>query len=280
MKTTFRLLVSMFVCVSFGFSGIITGISVIVNDEPITLYEVYKYSKKFKITRKESLDVLIRQKLEESQIKQFHIDADIFEVDKYIESIANRNNISKYEFFNMLKKENVKIDDYKKQIKQQIKRDKLYQSIYKDKLKGVEDSEIKEFYDKNPTDFMQANSFNLTIYTSQNDKDLQAIQKNPMLQLESVKIEKRFLTEETLNNQLKTLLNATEQGKFTQIVTIQNRSTMFYIEEKKDFKKVSYENAKNSIYRAISKQKESKVIKDYFEKLRASATIKVLRSPS
>ncbi len=270
----------MFVCVSFGFSGIITGISVIVNDEPITLYEVYKYSKKFKITRKESLDVLIRQKLEESQIKQFHIDADIFEVDKYIESIANRNNISKYEFFNMLKKENVKIDDYKKQIKQQIKRDKLYQSIYKDKLKGVEDSEIKEFYDKNPTDFMQANSFNLTIYTSQNDKDLQAIQKNPMLQLESVKIEKRFLTEETLNNQLKTLLNATEQGKFTQIVTIQNRSTMFYIEEKKDFKKVSYENAKNSIYRAISKQKESKVIKDYFEKLRASATIKVLRSPS
>jgi hypothetical protein len=55
---------------------------------------------------------------------------------------------------------------------------------------------------------------------------------------------------------------------------------MFYIKEKKDLKQIPYEEVKNNIYRLLSKQQEDKVIKDYFEKLKSSASIKVVRSPS
>jgi len=275
-----RLLVSASLCATLGFSGIVTGVSVIINGEPITLYEVYKYSQKFKISKKESLNILVRQKLEESQIKKLGITADIFEVDKYIENLANRNSLSQYEFLNMLKEKEIKIDKYKKEIKEQIKRDKLYQSIYRDKIKVLKDSDLKKFYKNNPKEFKSANTFSVTVYKSRNAKSLQAIKNNPMLQPSDVKIENKILSAKNLDEKLKGLLNSTEQGKFTQILNLQNGLTMFYLKEKKDLKQIPYKDVKNNIYRVLSKQQEDKAIKDYFEKLKSSAAIKVVRSPS
>jgi len=55
---------------------------------------------------------------------------------------------------------------------------------------------------------------------------------------------------------------------------------MFYVREKKELSLIPYEDVKNNIYRMLSKQKEQKAIKDYFEKLKSSASIVVVRSPS
>ena len=280
MKIIPRLLFSASICATLGFSGIITGISVIINDEPITLYEVYKYSQKYKISRKESLDLLVRQKLENSQIKKLRINADMFEVDTYIEDLANKNGLSQYEFLNMLKGKDIKIPQYKEEIKEKIKKDKLYRNIYRNKLKAVEEEEMSKFYKENPAEFKVANSFNISIYTAQKTADLQAIQNNPMLQPANVKIENKLINAKTLDNKLKALLNGTKQGMFTQILNIQNTPTMFYIKEKKDFTQIPYDAVKKSINRVISKQHEEKVVKDYFEKLKSSATITVVRSPS
>jgi len=275
-----RLLVSASICISLGFSGIITGVSVVINDEPITLYEVYKYSQKYKVSRKESLNILVRQKLENSQIKKLRINADTFEVDEYLENLANKNDMSQYEFLSMLKKKDIKIDQYKEEIKSKIKKDKLFQHIYRDKLKAVEEEDMRKFYEENPVEFKVANSFNISVYTARKAEDLKAIQNNPMLQPAGVKIENKLLNANALDNNLKGLLNGTKQGMFTQILSIQNTPTMFYIREKKDFAQIPYENVKKSIYRVISKQQEEKVVKDYFEKLKSSASITVVRSPS
>jgi len=280
LKIISRLLVSASICATLGFSGIITGVSVIINDEPITLYEVYKYSQKYKITKKESLDMLVRQKLENSQIKKLRISADAFEVDSYIENMANKNGLSQYEFLNMLKEKEINITTYKEELKSKIKKDKLYQSIYRDKIKAVEEEEIKNFYRENPEEFKLANSFSVAVYTAQNPEDLRAIQNNPMLQPAGVKIENKLLNAKTIENKLRGLLNSTKQGMFTRILNIQNTSTMFYVKEKKDFMQLPYKDVKKGIYRVIAKQRENEVVKNYFEKLKASASITVVRSPS
>ena len=280
MKIIPRILLGASLCATLGFSGIITGVSVIINDEPITLYEVYKYSQKFKISKKESLDLLVRQRLEESQIKKFGINTDVFEVDQYIENIANKNGMSQYEFFNMLKSKNIKIDDYKKEIKAKIKKDKLYQKIFANKLKSIDESEVKNFYKSNPEQFRRANSFDVTSYTSTNGNDLVAIIKNPMLQPSTVKIENKEISSSELNNQLKALLNQTKDGTFSKITTIKNLKIMFFVKEKKEFVSLPYDKVKQSIYRVLSQQKEKAILKDYFEKIKASATIEVVRSPA
>ncbi len=280
MKIISRILVGISLCVSIGFAGIITGISVIINNEPITLFEIYKYSKKYNISQRESLDVLIRQKLEDSQIRKLRISADSFEVDRFIENLANINSLNQHQFLDLLKSKGVDIDEYKQEVKERIKLDKLHQSIYRDKLKRVEESELKKFYKENADEFKVANRFSLVVYTSQNAEDLQAIQNNPTLEPQSVKIKNKTAVSDTLNNKLKVVLNSTNQGSFTQILNIQNTPTMFFIKEKKEFSKIPFEDVKQSIHRIISKQQKDRAVKNWLEKLKSAATIKVVRPPS
>jgi len=109
---------------------------------------------------------------------------------------------------------------------------------------------------------------------------LVAIIKNPMMQPQGVQVEDKTFQANSLDNKLKALLNQSKYGQFTKIIEIQNKPTMFFLKEKKDFVTLPYEDVKQSIYRVLSKQKEEKVIKDYFEKVKSSATINVVRSPS
>jgi hypothetical protein len=223
---------------------------------------------------------LVRQKLEEAQIKKLRISADTFEIDQYIEKLAMQNGLSQYEFLDMIKSKNIDIEDYKKDLSKKIKTEKLYASVYRENLQALETSEVEKFYKDNPQEFKVANAFDVSIYTSNEPKDLQAILQNPMLQPPSVTIEKQTLSASTLNNQLKTLLNSTKEGEFTQIANIQNIPTMFYLKEKKDVQILPFEEVKQAIFSVLAKQKEQQVLKDYFEKLKSSAAIKVVRNPS
>lgn len=280
MKIIPRILVSTSICATLGLSGIITGVSVIINDEPITLYEVYKYSEKYNISRNESLNLLVREKLEKSEIKKLRIDADVFEIDQYIEKLANNNGMSQYEFLNMLKSKNIKIDEYKDEIKNTIKKNKLYRTIFADKQSNIEESELSEFYSSNPDQFKVANTFDVTAYSAADGNALVAIIKNPMIQPQGVQVLSQTLQANTLNDKLKALLNSTKNGEFSKIININNNPTMFYLKKKENFETIPFENVKQSIYQVLSKQKEESILKDYFEKVKSSASIDVVRSPS
>lgn len=275
-----RILVSTSICATLGLSGIITGVSVIINDEPITLYEVYKYSEKYQLSRNESLNLLVREKLEQSEMKKLRIDADIFEVDQYIEKLANNNGMSQFEFLNMLKSKNIQIDEYKDEIKSKIKKDKLYRSIFANKQVTIEEKELSDFYNSNPDQFKVANSFDVTAYSATDGNSLVSIMKNPMIQPQGVQVTSQVLQANTLNDQLKALLNSTKDGEFSKIININNNPTMFYLKKKDNFETIPFESVKQSIYQVLSKQKEEKILKDYFEKVKSSASIDVVRSPS
>ena len=280
MKIIPSILVSASICATLGFSGIISGVSVIINDEPITLYEIYKYSEKYKVSKKESLNLLVREKLENSEIKRLRINADSFETDQYIEKLANNNGMSQYEFLNMLKTKNIELSDYKQEIRKKIKKEKLYGNIFSSKSTTIEESQIKDFYKSNLNQFKVANNFNVTAYSSNDDNNLIAIMKNPMLQHENVQIKNTTLQANNLNDQLKALLNSTKNGQFSKIIKIKNQPTMFYLKDKSDFITIPFKDVKQSIYRVLSQKNEAKIIKDYFEKVKSSASIDVVRSPS
>jgi len=50
-----RILMASTLISSLSFAGMVNGTAVIINKEPITLYEVYKYSEHFKIAKKRKL---------------------------------------------------------------------------------------------------------------------------------------------------------------------------------------------------------------------------------
>ena len=59
-------------------AALVDGVSIIINKEPITLYDIHKYATRFNLSKKEALDILVRQKLEDSEIKKLAISVDNF----------------------------------------------------------------------------------------------------------------------------------------------------------------------------------------------------------
>jgi len=257
----------------------IDGVSVIINKEPITLYDVFKYSQRFNISKKESLDILVRQKLEESEIKKQNISVDNFEVDQYIESLAISNNMNQYDFLNMIRSKNIDIAEYKEDLKKKLQRDKLYKKIVSTKMKQLDEGELKAYYNDNLHEFSQAGAFDVTIYTSANQQSLSTIQSNPMSAVNDVQLQEGRIEAGKTDPKLLTLLNKTQKGKFTAISKTDSNYVMFFIKEKHNVQSVSFDDAKNYIYSKLGEGKEQKGIEEYFEKLKSSANIQVVRAP-
>jgi len=258
----------------------IDGVSVIINKEPITLFDVFKYSQRFNISKKESLDILVRQKLEESEIKKQSITVDSFEVDQYIENLAISNNMSQYDFLNMIRSKNIDVSEYKEDLKKKLQRDKLYKKIVSTKMQQMGDGELQAYYNENLNEFSQAGSFDVTIYTSANQQSLVAIQNNPMSAASDVELKEGKLEAAKTDPKLTALLNKTAIGKFSSIVKADaNNYAMFFIKDKQNVQSVAFADAKNYIYSKLSEGKEQKAIEEYFEKLKSSANIQVLRAP-
>ncbi|MBV5279254.1 MAG: peptidyl-prolyl cis-trans isomerase [Campylobacteraceae bacterium] len=260
-------------------AGVVDGVSVIINKEPITLFDVYKYSGRFNISKKEALDILVRQKLEESEIKKLNISVDAFEVDQYIENLAISNNVSQFDFLNMIKSKNIDVAEYKEDVKSKIKRDKLYKKIVSNKMQQMGDSELLAYYNDNLGEFSQASSFDVTVYTSNNQQNLTSIQENPMSVVSNVELKDTSLEATKIDPKLAMMLNSTQQGKFSTVVKSDPNYVMFFVKNKNNVKSVSFAEAKNYIYSKLAESKEQKAIEEYFEKLKSSASINVVRAP-
>ena len=257
----------------------VDGISLIINKEPITLYDIHKYASRFNLSKKESLDILVRQKLEESEIKKLGLNADNFEVDQYIESLATSNAMNQYDFLNMLRSKNVDINEYKEDLKSKLKRDKLYKKIVSTKLQQLNDDELQTYYTQNQGEFSQASAFDVTVYTSADQQALQAIAQSPMSAQSGVELKDAKFEADKVDPKLAMLLNKTAEGSFSTMVRSEQNFVMFFVKKKYDLKLVSFEEAKNYIYGKLAQGKEQKAIEEYFEKLKASANIQVVRAP-
>ena len=260
-------------------AAMIDGVSLLINKEPITLYDIHKYATRFNLSKKEALDILVRQKLEESEIKKLGISIDNFEVDQYIENLAISNNMNQYDFLEMIRSKNIDVAEYKDDLKSKLKRDKLYKKIVSTKMQQLNDNELRTYYSENQGEFSQASAFDVTIYTSADQQALQAVSQNPMSAHPGIELKEASFEAAKIDPKLALLLNKASQGSFTSIVKSEQNFVMFFVKTKHNVQAISFENAKNYIYGKLAEGKEQKAIEEYFEKLKSSANIQVIRAP-
>ncbi|WP_331774852.1 peptidyl-prolyl cis-trans isomerase [Sulfurospirillum sp. 1612] len=284
MKISMQYLSKIFISValisSVSFAGLVDAISVIVNNQPITLYEVYKYAHQFKVSTRDSLDLLIRKKLEEAQIKKLGITVSDFEINAYVKNLATKNGVSEFQFYEMLRSKNIDEADYKNDLRKKLEQEKLYKRIIHTKAIKISMKDLQDYYAKNKSQFVTTDSFDVVAYTSAHNASLEAIQKNPMQNLQDVTAKDLTFKSGTMDSKLEGLLNATKTNAFTQVFQTGNTYTMFYVKAKHGVKPVPFDEAKNYIYSVLSSQQDKATINDYFDKLKSVATIKVLRRPN
>lgn len=259
------------------FGGIVDGVAISVNGEPITLYEIDDLKVKNNMSKSEAADKLIGDILYGVELKKNNIAADMFETQNYIESLAKAQNLTILDFKEKLKQSGQNYEMFVAQIKKQIEYEKFVAKMVRPNIKIATEDDLKLYYENNSKKFQTASSFDVIQYSSKDQNTLVAFLKNPLVKLENIQKLPLLIDANSLNPQIKAVLNETSESSFTQVFPTNDGFIALYINKKNDFKKIEFENAKNQIFELIMKQREDSYIKEFFNKMRLSAKIEVIR---
>ncbi len=273
------LIASSLISVSFSAEKFIDGISLIVNNEPITTYEIQKYKKALNISTNQAIDLLIQKKVEDREIKLSDIRVDSFDVEEEMRKIAKQNRLTLDEFKEALKDRGIDIEEYKEELKNRIKRERLYQKIASSKMRKATKEDLKRYYKNNPQEFSIPQTIDIIEYSSPNKEALLKLIKAPMYKSDEISSVEKELNAREIHPKVLYILTNTKEGSFTPILKANNRYVTLYIKKKKDIKTLPFEDVKNAVFAKVMKEKEKEAIREYFEKIKAEAKILVVRKP-
>ena len=152
----------------------VSGIAVLVNDDPITTYDLAKEQEALKSgmgdtssldtpaareqLRQAALDSLVNKKLIEQKVKELDIKVSDEEVRQAIEDVKKTNNITEENLRAALVARGISFDEYKVQLKDQLERLRLISLEVRSKIQ-VSEKEIQEYYAAHAGNFQVDEAF-------------------------------------------------------------------------------------------------------------------------
>jgi len=274
-----KYIISFSFLVTFSFASLIGAISITVENEPITLYEIKSFSEKNNISTKESVDTLIQRRVEDIEIKKLGIIVSPYDIDKKMKEIAKQNNLDLESFVKALQIQGIDEKTVRYDIEEQLKREILYKRVSSSKLKKPEEDELKRYYDIHKDEFNMPTKIELIEYISPRKDALELQKRQPMVNMPNISVKSKTLELKSINPQLAQLLAQTPDGSFTPVLNLGNQSGMFFIQKKSNIQNISFDMAKQQIFAKVMKEKEQAVLIEYFEKKKSETTIKIIRKP-
>jgi uncharacterized protein YqfB (UPF0267 family) len=255
----------------------INGIAIIVNDEPITLYDIDKTMAVNHVGKNEAVSYLIDKVLYDQLVKENNISADIFDINDYIEKLAKANGMDLYAFKSIITQKYPDYSVFENEAKNAVIRQKLVQKIVKGQLAIATQEDMELYYEKNKNKYLTANTFEVMQYISKNKASLIKTIKNPLLLSDDVQREPITLNVGNLQAQMQYLLNETKENSFTPIFTANKQYVALFVLRKQGSAPLAFESVKAKIFNDIMSLRETKYLKDHFEKQKLTADIKIVR---
>ncbi len=169
----------------------IDRIVAIVNDEPVTLYEVQKEQGNMtKMAGKNpfvpdgdktpspeaALNSLINQKLIAMKIKELDIKVTDDEVKQAVEDVKKQNNISQETLVEALKNQGIGYEEYKSQIREQLEKLRLISMEVRSKIQ-ISEKDIRDYYTTNPDKFEKEEIYHARLITLNTPADASEAEK-------------------------------------------------------------------------------------------------------
>jgi len=275
----YKLLFSIFFVASLN-AQLIDGVSIVVKDKAITLYEIKKEMQLSKVDEKKASDILIRKKLEEIETDERKISVSSSEVYDDIKKTAARNNLSISEFYEAVRNSSgISSSDLKIKIKEKLLSQKLYSAIAYSSVTEPSEDEIKEYYELHKEKFSHPKAFSVVIYNSQNQARLQEKISNPMFYAPDIQTNEQTLPYDRISPELSSLLMKTAKNSFTPIVPDgQGKYMSFYLKEIHEIQNNSINDVKEQIINTIMGDTREQVLSNYFLRLRDNTEINFIRT--
>ena len=260
---------------------LIDGIAILVKDDPITLYDISTRMETDHLTLSDAVDVLIREKLEAQEIEKRSLSVSATEVNERIAQLATQNGLSVAQLYDAVwSTQHLTQDAFRKRLEKRLLKQKLYSDIAMANMATPGEGEMREYYRLHPEQFSHSDRFDVTVYQASAKGVLQRKIENPMLQLPGVVVQEATLPYARLEPQLSALLSHTEQGAFTPILPDPKGGYVaFYIRSKSMPVMQPFAQVKMQVQEALMADKREQTLKDYFDRARLNAEIKVIRLP-
>jgi len=272
-----RVVFTLLATVTISSAQMIDGIALSVNDEPITISDINEKITQMNIKKADAVSLLVDDILYNQELEKQNITVDIFELNSYLEKIAASNGMDLYTFKSILRKKNKNFDEFEKETKEELLKRKLANKLVRGNLTIATEDDLERYYENNQNMFTTATTIEVTQYASKNKRALQAITQNPMSMFNDVAKNDFTLEQDKLNQQLKYIINDTKDNSFTPIFTAEQNYVMFFVKSRTGVSTLKFEEVKERIFNVLMSEREKKYLKEYFEKLKLTADIKVIR---
>jgi len=265
-----RLFVIFFIVINL-FGKVVDRIEIVVNQFPITTFDIQKVSTERGISKNKAIAYLIDRAIIKSAIKMKGIYVDDFDIDEEMKKIAEKNRMQLFEFKNYLLKKG-ELNSFREKLKTDLEIKKLIDSLNI----SVTLKDVKEYYKLHKEQFLVPKKIVVTAYSSTNPDSLKTIIKNPLSSTSDVDIKELELDFNKTSPNLMRFLSQVEEGKFSKIVPINGKFTLFYIQQKEGSIELPQKMVEVEIYNKLMLKKEREGLNDFISRLKAKADIKFL----
>ncbi len=257
---------------------IIDAIAIDVNGEPITTLEIEAVQAKLNMSKKAAVEALIKDRLEKSAIEKANIDISPQDVDAKIEQIAKARKLSKEDMKTALAKNGLTWEAYKKQLSLEMKKEKFFIQNIASSISRPTDEDLRLFYETHKDKFSSEpiSQISMIAYASNSSKKLQDAMQNPMRRVEGVQQKSILASSNEMNPQLYNIINSTPEGSFTKPINTGRGFVAYFIKSKSNAQG-GFEAIKNQVAMAWMQEERMKASKNFLDKLKNSADIRVIR---
>lgn len=273
----YKLIIAFLLSSTLSFAGIVNAIALTVNDDPITLYDIDQTMLTKKVDKNQAVSLLVDKILYEQLIQKYNIQADIFDVNAYIEKLAASNNMDLFAFKSIVRQKYPDYSVFEDEAKVIVTRQKLIKKLVQGNLKIASEEDIQLYYNNNKEKYSSAKTVEVVQYLSNKKASLIATVKSPLLVPNDVQRNPLALEVKQLDPQMQYLLNNTNENSFTPIFTANKMYNTLFIIKKVGNETLDFEVVKNKVFNEVMSLREKKYLKDFFEKQKLTADIKILR---
>lgn len=263
-------------CVFFAIAQTVNAIAIIVDQEPITLYEIQMAMKELKIDKVKAEELLINDRIEQAQIKKMGNVVNEFELENEIKKMltANENDINSFKA--ELKAKGQSYENFKKEYKKQLEKRKLYEAVASGAKIDYSDDGTRSYYDTHRDDFLLFEQIAVSVYSSQKAENLELL-RTTGVKSKDIKEQQDALNLQNTDPRLLVFLSSIKEGEFSPVLENEAQFVLYKVRRKAKPQALPYEQIKEQVTSVYVNKQRQDFIKDFFDKAHSKAQIVKLR---
>jgi hypothetical protein len=258
---------------TFTYAKMMDAIAMIVEGEPITTAEIRLIQTQAHVSKQQAIDLLIQDRLQKAAMKDIVIPEK--EIDQEISRIAQQNGLSVPKMQKLLQKQGIRWGKYRDTVRDALKKRHFFKEKVSPTIPMPSDSELAQFYESHKKDFVIPSAIAVTEYSASSEAAL----KKFIMTKKTKGIHAKKMTQYTnkMNPALMGMLMQTPIGHFTKPINAGDKFIVYKIHAKTGKAQMPFESAKGAVAARWRQQQQNQAVKDYFQKMRTEANIKIIR---